>query len=150
MNDEEQGEGWRRRRWRHISDHENLCLKCTGSGRRMYGSTATWRGGMGGAKMTVDVCDECWGSGTPLRPGMDLRKHLDEVDISVAERALDLIGRSVGASMSSTHPAIRIIAETLEKLANKRGVPAAPHLPEVARGLAKTLRRALGETPDRG
>src|SRR6185436_16912885 len=42
---------------------ENACLSCGGFGVRVYGSTATWRGGIGGQALTNDVCDKCWGSG---------------------------------------------------------------------------------------
>lgn len=44
------------------------CPGCSGLGVKLYGSTATWRGGIGGAAMTNDVCDECWGSGDAERP----------------------------------------------------------------------------------
>jgi homoaconitase/3-isopropylmalate dehydratase large subunit len=43
------------------------CIKCGGLGTRTYGSTATWRGGIGGQQMTTDVCDRCWGSGDENR-----------------------------------------------------------------------------------
>ena len=43
------------------------CIACDGFGVRMYGSTATWRGGVGGQTMTQDVCDKCWGSGDANR-----------------------------------------------------------------------------------
>jgi hypothetical protein len=39
------------------------CKKCDGYGYRAYGSTSTWRGGIGGQAITADVCDDCWGSG---------------------------------------------------------------------------------------
>ena len=48
--------------WRGIEPGEE-CPQCSGSGYRVYGSTATWRGGVGGQTMTADVCDKCWGSG---------------------------------------------------------------------------------------
>lgn len=47
---------------------ETPCKKCSGYGVRLYGSTATWRGGIGGQAMTNDVCDKCWGSGDENRP----------------------------------------------------------------------------------
>lgn len=49
---------------RGIAHHDAACPQCSGSGIKLYGSTATWRGGIGGAAMTNDVCDKCWGSGT--------------------------------------------------------------------------------------
>lgn len=39
------------------------CKECGGWGVKTYGSTATWRGGIGGSALTDDVCDNCWGSG---------------------------------------------------------------------------------------
>ena len=44
------------------------CAECGGSGYRLYASTATWRGGIGGQAMTTDVCDKCWGSGDATKP----------------------------------------------------------------------------------
>jgi hypothetical protein len=39
------------------------CSKCGGTGYRAYGSTSTWRGGIGGQAITSGICDSCWGSG---------------------------------------------------------------------------------------
>lgn len=50
------------------------CVECGGAGRRLYASTSTWHGGMGGSAMTTDTCDLCWGSGDAANPGPDLRK----------------------------------------------------------------------------
>jgi hypothetical protein len=50
------------------------CAVCSGSGRRGYANTSTWRGGSGGQMLTDDVCDSCWGSGDAERPGANLRK----------------------------------------------------------------------------
>ena len=44
------------------------CADCGGAGVKMYESTSTWRGGIGGAAMTNDVCDKCWGSGDADSP----------------------------------------------------------------------------------
>lgn len=47
---------------------EQPCEKCSGLGVRVYGSTATWhKDRIGGAAMTQDVCDECWGSGDAVK-----------------------------------------------------------------------------------
>ena len=50
------------------------CEPCHGLGVRVYGSTATWRGGAGGMAITSDVCDRCWGSGNADRPWPSHRK----------------------------------------------------------------------------
>jgi hypothetical protein len=57
---------------RSIGDYP--CKLCTGTGVRTYGSTATWRGGIGGQAMTPGVCDCCWGSGDAERPWINLRE----------------------------------------------------------------------------
>lgn len=49
--------------WRGISPSD-ACKRCGGSGTRIYGSTSTWQGGIGGQMITSDVCDNCWGSGS--------------------------------------------------------------------------------------
>lgn len=49
------------------------CDKCGATGVRVYGSTARWRGGIGGRAMTPAQCDVCWGSGDSYRPWVDLR-----------------------------------------------------------------------------
>lgn len=53
---------------------EYPCPRCGGLGVRCYGSTSTWRGGIGGQMVTQDVCCECWGTGDQDRKGADLRK----------------------------------------------------------------------------
>ncbi len=50
-----------------------VCHWCGGFGHRGYGSTATWRGGVGGQVVTQDVCDKCWGTGRSDRTGVNLR-----------------------------------------------------------------------------
>lgn len=53
---------------------ETPCDRCSGLGVKTYGSTATWKGGVGGQMLTSDVCDSCWGSGDSRKPWTDLRK----------------------------------------------------------------------------
>lgn len=51
------------------------CGACMGRGERLYGSTATWRGYLvGGAQMTRDICDQCWGTGRNDKIGVNLRE----------------------------------------------------------------------------
>jgi len=59
---------------REIEKVENLCPSCSGRGRRAYGSTSIWMGGIGGQQITSGICDECWGSGDTTRKFADLRK----------------------------------------------------------------------------
>ena len=53
---------------------DDVCRACSGFGRRSYGSTSTWRGGIGGQMLTADVCNKCWGTGSKTRKGADLKK----------------------------------------------------------------------------
>lgn len=53
----------------------DFCTECNGSGYKLYGSTATWRGGIGGQAMTTSVCDKCWGSGSKSKPWPSWRKY---------------------------------------------------------------------------
>jgi len=57
--------------------HQNPCNKCYGLGTKMYGSTATWTGGIGGAAMTLGPCDTCWGSGLKRQPWPSHRTFMD-------------------------------------------------------------------------
>jgi len=52
---------------------DDWCKDCSGTGVQLYGSTATWHGGIGGAAMTHDVCDKCWGSGSASKPWLSHR-----------------------------------------------------------------------------
>jgi len=47
---------------------DDVCPRCAGIGVRAYGNTSTWRRGIGGAAITKDACDECWGSGDFRHP----------------------------------------------------------------------------------
>jgi cytosine/adenosine deaminase-related metal-dependent hydrolase len=127
-------------RARHVTDP---CLRCHGWGVVMYSSGSTWRGGMGTKKSAPDVCDACWGSGDRYRSGCDLRRLRDEEGQRIARAAVTLLAEAAGAPFSTCGAAVHHIAEMLERLADKRGAPAATHLPEMARALAKTLRGAL-------
>ena len=64
--------------WRGI---EMPCEECGGTGKKTYGSTATFWGGIGGAAMTTSVCDRCWGSGDKYHPWKSwklIAKELEE------------------------------------------------------------------------
>lgn len=59
----------------HYVEESDMCRECGGSGYKLYGSTATWRGGVGGQAMTNSVCDCCWGSGSNSNPWPSWRKY---------------------------------------------------------------------------
>ena len=72
------------------------CPACQGHGRRTYGDTSTWRGGIGGQAITEGVCDKCWGSGRTDETGVDQRKMAGSF---AAERALaDRLAEQLKAS----------------------------------------------------
>lgn len=71
--------------WRGV---ETACKDCGGAGRKAYGGTSTWRGGIGGQAITSDVCDLCWGTGDANRKGADLRK-LTRTDAALAAVRVD-------------------------------------------------------------
>lgn len=52
---------------------EELCEECSGSGIKMYPSTAQWSGDIGGAAITKGICDKCWGSGDKNNPWLNLK-----------------------------------------------------------------------------
>lgn len=55
-------------------DIDEICSDCHGSGRKCYGSSATWGGGIGGQTITGGICDKCWGSGDSSKPFTNLKK----------------------------------------------------------------------------
>ncbi len=59
----------------HYVEESDFCEECNGSGYQTYGSTAIWRGGIGGQSMTTSVCDKCWGSGSKSTPWPSWRKY---------------------------------------------------------------------------
>ena len=50
------------------------CAECSGFGVKTYGSTSTWRGGIGGRMITSGVCDRCWGTGDEDNRGVSYRQ----------------------------------------------------------------------------
>lgn len=127
--------------WRGV---RTPCPKCNGSGVRIYSSTATWQGGMGGAAMTRAVCDECWGSGDQDRHGVDLRAQQDKWEYAVANAAGKLLSESVGGYLTVCHPAITAIAGELEKMSNGRK-SRPPYYYDLAMTLAKSLRKMASD-----
>lgn len=110
--------------WRGIQSGDE-CRTCDGSGRRIYGSSATWRGGMGGQMITCDVCDTCWGSGDRFRPGTDLRRLRNEESARAAAEAVDLLARSAGATLVTARlqvlEIVAVLREAVAKADSGRG-----------------------------
>lgn len=108
--------------WRGLRP-EDACLACRGTGAIQYGSTSTWRGGMGGAAMTRDVCDQCWGSGDRHEPWVDLRRLRDGTDAQVRREAAALLGNRMGGVFPSLRPAIEALCVVLDKESRRRKNP---------------------------
>src|SRR3990167_11514661 len=70
------------------------CKRCGGLGRRAYGDTSTWHGGIGGQTITTDVCDGCWGSGSKNAPWPSHREM--EQKWRAIERELDQQREDIG------------------------------------------------------
>lgn len=130
--------------WRGV---QTPCPKCKGTGSVLYGNTSTWRGGMGGAAMTRDVCDGCWGSGDKDRPWLDLRSQRDEMNQEIAARAGDLLSRAVGSNLTVTRPAIEALAVEMDKLEKSRPrTPRPRFFHDLAKSLAKSFRAMASTT----
>ena len=94
--------------WRGVDGEP--CDRCSGSGTRSYGSTATWHGGAGGQMVTLDVCDCCWGSGDLERKGCNLRDMASEL-----RRLLD------STQTSAENARLRAALDSIVTLANDSG-----------------------------
>jgi hypothetical protein len=96
------------------------CETCHGLGVKMYSSTATYWGGMGGAAMRRDLCDTCWGSGDKHHQFFDVRKYREEERERVAKTANEYFAQGCGTNLKSFAPALEAIVTELEKLARGR------------------------------
>ena len=136
------------------------CVACRGSGVRVYGSTATWRGGIGGAAMTQDVCDRCWGSGDANRSWTDLRKLTARRREWEAEQCATWLAHRIGANLTSARKHLSLLADVIAAEAKKRkpkNVPDADRFwyAREAEALAAAIREVSGpqsannpESPD--
>jgi len=118
---------------------EDPCTRCQGMGTRTYGSTSTWRGGMGGASMTTDVCDHCWGSGDENRKWVDLRVLRNAEDSRVAARAATFLSDRCGFGMSVLNAGLEELSMELDKFEKQRR-PRPQGFDVVARCLSKALK----------
>ena len=96
------------------------CLKCHGLGVIAYASTSTWCGGMGGASITKDVCDACWGSGDAEQPWTDLRRLRSEESARVAAAAASLFADRCGVAFRSVRPGLQELAGEIARLGRGR------------------------------
>jgi len=122
---------------------DSVCVICHGYGTRVYSNTSTWRGGIGGQAMTTGICDQCWGSGDREHPWTDLRTLNERTNEQVAERAVDALAHSCGATFETSKGSVQQIIDHLDALTRKRKVDGIWTVPLV-NGLANILRRAIG------
>lgn len=108
---------------RGIRHAEDACETCHGYGTRVYSNTSGWRGGIGGAAMTYDVCDVCWGSGDKHRPGDDLRALYATHAAWEAQQAIEYLARTIGANYTTTRGYVDKLADLAQGQANKRKLP---------------------------
>lgn len=132
--------------WRGVEDP---CLKCSGSGTRAYGSTATWRGGMGGQMITSDVCDACWGSGDRYRTWTDLRRLRGEETKRVADTAATALVESVGGTWASNGKHVVELLLELDKIIDRRRLPVNVFTLSLVVSLRNLIARAVGATERR-
>ena len=92
------------------------CPRCKGKASIAYSNTATWRGGMGGAALTSDICNLCWGTGRSDKTGTDLKALLVYQDNQAREASLEWFKAKIGANFSSTRKQFPALADKLRKI----------------------------------
>lgn len=127
-----------------LEDGATPCKRCGGRGVRAYGSTATWRGGVGGQAITNDVCDHCWGSGNEYTAWPSWRT-LDALKAEVAKLKSDLEKADVEAKL--LRAAFGQMREALGRCANWFGRPS-PHFDDKD-SLASAIHDALSNDAGR-
>ncbi len=131
--------------WRGIIEP---CEACHGSGGRVYASTSTWRGGIGGSSLTHGVCDVCWGSVDASAPWTNLRAMELTTHERIEIRASSLFSESIGVRFDACRVAAGEVADELEKIARKRS--ASDEKKRVAAALPAMLRKVCHRTEERG
>lgn len=119
--------------WRGI-DHETApCEICAGSGVRSYPNSSGWRNRPAGQAVTSGVCDKCWGSGDPARPGANLRQLQD-----IAERQ-----READAAAVREH--VKIQRFWMDEKGDD--APASAEMHQVEAIMAARIARAIRKAP---
>ena len=108
---------------RHLRGVDTPCGKCRGMGRRAYSSGSTWRGGMGTAAFTYDVCDECWGSGDADRHGANLRDLERKRREWEEEQCLSYLADRIGVKLGDVRQRLQDLSELAMKQARRRKLP---------------------------
>ena len=110
-----------------------------------------WQGGIGGAAMTRDVCDVCWGSGDKHKTWQDLRVWRDRDTEMSREQAFKYLQTVFGASLSSLRKDLLIFADIIEKETRRRKLPEGTDefwYKRSAETFAIAVRRLCGEKVD--
>jgi hypothetical protein len=121
---------------------ETPCESCNGYGTRWYNNTSTWLRGFGGAKITRDVCDTCWGSGDKDKKWTDIRAMELTKSQEIKSRALTLFADSFKTSMDILQPALNELCDELDKLGRGRKVRSR-FFYELVSVLSKTIRGGM-------
>ncbi len=102
------------------------CPRCAGTGIRVYGNGATWRGGMGVTAMTRDVCDACWGSCDAENPNPSLREERDRLHAALRAKGAESSGRWLADRLGLEYETVRRELPAITKrLRTIRGLEAA-------------------------
>ena len=139
--------------FRHLRGVTSPCPKCSGMGVRVYGSGATWRGGMGCAAMTWDVCDTCWGTGDTERTGANLREMERERCEWEEDQCVAWMARRLGVGLADTRRYVLMLADLAQKEERRRKIPegfAEFWWANNWRAIASILRKIAGEEVRRG
>ncbi len=134
--------------WKLFRGVRDPCDRCKGSGQLMYGSTSTWRGGMGGAAMTRDVCDICWGSGDKHRTWQDLRAWRDRDTEMSRKQAFEYLQSVFGTRYESIRSSLLHFADIIEKETRRRKLPEGTNEFDYKRSaevFSRAIRRLCGE-----
>lgn len=124
------------------------CTLCNGRGVRLYGSTATWRGGMGGAAMTWDQCDMCWGSGDMGRPWPSIRELEAKRSDWEADQCAKWLSRSAGCELRTFRSSLSAVVDVIEREGRRRKAPPGQDpfwYFRAAEAMASVLRRLLSD-----
>lgn len=79
---------------------------------------------MGGASITMDVCDKCWGTGDAHVTGVDLRKLMKARAEWEQDQCLQWLSARLGVNLGDTRQRLQDLAKLADKQAHRRKIPA--------------------------
>jgi len=91
------------------------CRRCGGLGWRIYGSTSTWHGGMGGSSPTAGICDECWGTGRSDQTGIDQRKVRRQLEDARRTSGKEYLAKRLGVEYKTMKEHLPAVADKLDR-----------------------------------